>query len=134
MNTRTIIAAAAIAAAGASSVALSACGSSGPANATSILQSNGYTPVSLSSLGGSASDLTSAFPAGDVASFAVGDNSSGEYQFVVVTTPQGQTDIASTGDVSNEESQVAAAGGSMTYSGGVVTLTGTISQFDNLGS
>jgi hypothetical protein len=133
-NARTILASAALGIAAIGSVAgLSACGGGGTPDATSILQSNGYTPVSLSSLGASADALTSSLPSGDVSSSAVGVKGS-EYQFVIVATPQGQQDITNTGQLQNEENSASAVGVAVTYSGDVLTVTGTPAQLSSLPS
>jgi hypothetical protein len=133
MKTRSILVSAAIAAAAISGGAgIGACGGGPPPDATTILKSDGFTPISLSSLG---SVTSSSFPSGDVSSMAAGVSASdsSEFGIVVVLTPAGQGQVSST-DLANTENDASSVGAHMTYSGGVVTLTGTADEFRNLSS
>jgi hypothetical protein len=128
-----VVAAAALAVGLAGGIGACSSGPSGPPTASSVLQSNGYTQVSLQSLGQSADALTSTLPSGDVSSSAIGVKGD-VYQFVIVTTPAGASDINSTGQLGSEESAASAVGVTITYSNDVLTLTGTPAQLSNLPS
>ncbi len=105
-------------------VVVSACGSSGPANATSILQSDGYTPSSViessmaSSLGSSSG----------VSSSAAGTDNAGKIQLVLVFTDSGTASIGAAGVRS------AATGIAVTVNGDIVTATGPAAAWANAGS
>jgi hypothetical protein len=113
--------------------AVAACGSSGPPNATSVLQSNGYTPVTSSSLSPSA--LASSVGAGNVSSAAIGVSTSNgsEYQMVMVLTPAALSQ-GTPADITTMESQAASAGVKASLNGDVLTMTGTQAAFGNLPS
>jgi hypothetical protein len=105
-------------------IVVSACGSSGPANATSILQSDGYTPSSAIE-----SSMASSLGSGSgVSSSAAGTDNAGEIQLVLVFTDSGEAAIGAAGVRS------AAAGIAVTVNGDTVTATGPATTWANAGS
>jgi hypothetical protein len=114
----------AIAAGAILAIVVSACGSSGPPNATSILQSDGYTPSSAIE-----SSMASSLGSGsDVSSSAAGTDNAGKIQLVLVFTDSGAAAIGAAGVRS------AAAGIAVTINGDVVTATGPATTWANAGS
>jgi hypothetical protein len=127
MNKRitSILAAGAIAAGLVGGIGACGGGSSSPPNATQILQSNGYTP---------SSDYTSDFQNGlgsgssEVSSSEAGTNGN-NVQVVIVADNAADASTA----VSALNQQYGGDGLSVTQSGDVVTVTGSISTFANIG-
>src|ERR1700733_10947937 len=105
-------------------IVVSACGSSGPPSATSVLQSDGYTPSSAIE-----SSIASSLGSGSgVSSSAAGTNSAGNIQVVLVYSNSGTAAIGAAGVKS------AAPGIAVTNNGDVVTATGSAATWASLGS
>jgi hypothetical protein len=105
--------------------------SSTPANATSILKGNGYTPISVPGVSGNA------IPASDTSSWAVGvsNSNSSQYEFVVVLTALGTQQIAGSSNsplTPAIQSEAAADGVTITESGNVLVVAGTASAIASL--
>jgi hypothetical protein len=105
-------------------IVVSACGSSGPPNATSVLQSDGYTPSPAIE-----SSMASSLGSGSgVSSSAAGTDSAGNIQVVLVYSDSGMAAIGAAGVRSD------ASGIAVTQNGDVVTATGSATTWANLGS
>lgn len=110
--------------------ALTACssGPSGPPNATSVLQSDGYTPSAAytsalqSGLGGA--------PDGTVLSSQAGTNSNDQIQLVVVFDNATDAQAGLTG----VQTQYGSDGITSSASGQVLTATGTVAGFEQAGA
>jgi hypothetical protein len=105
-------------------IVVSACGSSGPQNATSILQSDGYTPSSAIE-----SSMASSLGSGSgVSSSAAGTDNAGNIQVVLVYSNSAAAAIGAAG------ARSADAGIAVTVNGDIVTATGTPATWANAGS
>jgi hypothetical protein len=98
-------------------------------SAASILEANGYTQISSPAV----TNQLRALPAAEVSSAAGGVNSSNsnELQIVFVLTPLGASKASSSPTLSNEVSK---AGVKYSLNGDILTLTGTESEFNKLGT
>jgi hypothetical protein len=108
--------------------AVTACGgggASGPPNATSVLQSDGYTLLTGTAAEGSAMLASAGIAPSDVSSLAVGTNGSDEQVVFVFFSPAKASAFAQGG-----------SGGGITVAqnGDVVTATGSEAVFEGAGS
>jgi hypothetical protein len=109
---------------------LTACGggaAAGPPNATSVIQSDGYTPLGGSAAEGSAMLASMGEAPADVSSLAIGTNGSDE-QVVFVFFSSAKASAFTQG-------QTGTSGGiTVAQNGDVVTATGSEAAFDSAGS
>jgi hypothetical protein len=114
----------------ATALTLSACGSSGPPSALSIVKSDGYTTGAATVSQAQISADMESFQ-GDVSSGAAGFNTNDNVEVVIVLTDSGTTDINSEGGQSALQASVP-SGVTATMNGDVIRMTGSIASFTGL--